>query len=142
MFCTRDPAECVGSRNVAAVDPTFGRMADLDDVNSAVNHQIAPRPDPTADDNWTLFPKAGDCEDYAVSKRHVLIGQGWPASSLRLAIGKTERGEGHLVLIARTDDGDVVLDNLTDEVKPWNKVDLHWISIQSSTDPKIWYALM
>ena len=29
-------------------------------------------------------------------------------------------GEGHAVLTVKTDRGDFVLDNLTDEIRPWN----------------------
>ncbi len=43
--------------------------------------------------------RRGNCHDYAVTKRHELIRQGWPAASLRLAVAYTPSGIGHLVVV-------------------------------------------
>ena len=53
----------------------------------------------------------GDCEDYALLKRHTLIRKGWPVGSLLLTVVRDEKGEGHAVLTARTKQGDFILDN-------------------------------
>jgi predicted transglutaminase-like cysteine proteinase len=47
---------------------------------------------------------------------------GWPQSVLRLAAVLTNGGHGHLVLVVRLPDGDVVLDNLSRN-RPWNALD-------------------
>jgi predicted transglutaminase-like cysteine proteinase len=51
----------------------------------------------------------------------------------------TASGVGHLVLLAATTKGDLVLDNLTDAIRPWQSADYHWLKIQSARDPKLWY---
>lgn len=43
----------------------------------------------------------GDCKSISVAMRNMLIAQGFPADSLLLATGKTERGEPHMVLLIR-----------------------------------------
>lgn len=138
VFCSKYQEECISSGDRAAVALSPARMEELAAVNSEVNAQIIARDDPL-EDTWTLFPRTGDCEDFVVSKRHELIARGWPASALRLAIGTTSTNEGHMVLVARTDQGDFVLDNRVDHVQRWRDADLSWKSIQSSTDPRIWY---
>jgi predicted transglutaminase-like cysteine proteinase len=109
-------------------------------VNREINHDIIPVND-SGNDTWSLAPREGDCEDYAITKRHALIARGWPASVLRLAVARTAWGEGHLVLVVRTDKGDLVLDNLTGAVRSWRKTGLHWEMIQASNDPRIWHKL-
>jgi predicted transglutaminase-like cysteine proteinase len=139
-FCVRVPGDCRNAGQAQAVAMTSGRWDDLQALNSTVNSEITPRKD-SGDDTWTLSPASGDCEDYAVTKRHMLIQRGWPSSALRLALGKTAAGEGHLVLVVRTTKGDVVLDNLSDDIPSWRETDLSWLSIQSSTDPRIWFRI-
>lgn len=87
------------------------------------------------------MPVSGDCEDYAITKRHKLIAQGWPIRSLRLAVARTAWGEGHAVLVVKTSDGDLVLDNLTSAIKPFQKSGLRFLKIQSEDNPRMWFAL-
>ncbi|MEJ1157531.1 transglutaminase-like cysteine peptidase [Prosthecomicrobium sp. N25] len=141
-FCLKIPTECRKPDGTSGpVDLTADRRAELVAVNEAVNRTIAPRHDrsgPGVIDQWTLAPRAGDCEDYAITKRSRLIERGWPASALRLAIGRTSAGEGHAVLVIRTASGDLVLDNRTDAILPWYATDIRWVSMQSSEDPRFW----
>jgi predicted transglutaminase-like cysteine proteinase len=60
----------------------------------------------------------GDCNDYAVTKRHMLLQRGLPAKALRLSAVRTGSGTGHLVLLAVTSKGELVLDKLTDAILP------------------------
>jgi len=140
MFCVNAPGECAASAGPDTVDLTYIRRRQLVAVNREVNRQIVPVND-SSDDTWSLAPKAGDCEDYAITKRHDLIARGWPAAALRLAVAYTAWGEGHLVLVVRTTKGDLVLDNLTGAVRHWNKAGLRWQMIQSSENPRVWYTL-
>lgn len=140
MFCTRSPSECEASDGPDTVELTPAKKRELIAVNRHVNNQITPEND-QSDDVWALAPQSGDCEDYAITKRHMLIQQGWPASSLRLAIAYTNWGEGHLVLVVRTSKGDMVLDNLTGAVRNWRKSGLRWQMIQASGNPRVWYHL-
>jgi hypothetical protein len=33
------------------------------------------------------------------------------------------------------------LDNLAEEIRPWQNTDYHWLKIQSATDSKFWYEI-
>jgi predicted transglutaminase-like cysteine proteinase len=91
-----------------------------------------------AGEQWLISPKAGDCNDYAVTKRHELMAKGWPARALLLAEVVTTWGEHHLVLVIRTRDGDLVADNLNANIRAWNKAPYQWVRVQSPADPKFW----
>ncbi|WP_244659419.1 transglutaminase-like cysteine peptidase [Bradyrhizobium guangdongense] len=139
-FCMNNVAECRADASARSLPPADAAMAMLRQVNMSVNQAIAPMRKPTDPiaANWTVAPAAGDCNDYAVTKRHQLIAMGWPQAALRLAVVRIDGGQGHLVLVARLSDGDVVLDNLSSSVRPWNALGYEWISMQSSTDPRFW----
>jgi predicted transglutaminase-like cysteine proteinase len=145
-FCARYRHECevrwvdFRMRNIKL---TRERLAELSGVNREVNLEIMPRRDgagPMAD-NWQIAPKAGDCEDYAVTKRHKLLARGWPSRSLLLAEVVIASGEHHLVLVGRTKDADFVLDNLSANVRPVAKTRYRWVRAQSPSNPKLWLTV-
>ena len=37
--------------------------------------------------------------------------------------------------------GDLVLDNLTDAIRPWQSTDYHWLKIQPASDARFWYEI-
>ncbi|MBC6982491.1 transglutaminase-like cysteine peptidase [Caulobacter sp. 17J80-11] len=130
-----------------ALDP--GVWSVLKAVNREINRKIHKASDKDAfgvEDWWAaplsqgLKPK-GDCEDYVLEKRRALIARGVPAASLSIALVRTSWGEPHAVLLASTDHGDYVLDNLSAEVKPWREVDYAWTARQSPTDLLTWVSL-
>jgi predicted transglutaminase-like cysteine proteinase len=88
-----------------------------------------------------VAPKTGDCNDYAVTKRHALLARGWAARSLLLAEVVTNWGEHHLVLVVRTRDADLVLDNLTPDIRNWSKTNYEWVRIQSPVNPQFWSSV-
>lgn len=138
-FCMNNTAQCETRPGVSGKTLT---LAELRSVNSSVNRAIDPRKKPTDPllAQWTVEASQGDCNDYAVTKRHRLIAAGWPSAKLRLAVVVTESGQGHLVLVASLPEGEVVLDNLSDAVKPWDKLGYDWVSIQTSDNPRFWAA--
>ncbi len=143
VFCSKHPGQCRSSGK-AVVTLTAAKMQELDQVNKGVNRQISPVNDTGKygwADTWSLAPKSGDCEDYALTKRDELVRKGWPSRALRLAVVKTSWGEGHAVLVVRTQDGDLVLDNRTPAIMPWHEADLTWLKIQSSADARRWHAI-
>lgn len=83
----------------------------------------------------------GDCEDFALEKRRLLIEHGVPAASLSIAIVRTRLGEEHAVLVVTTDAGDYVLDNLAYDVRPWRRAGYTWISRQGPGDDLGWVSL-
>lgn len=144
-FCMEMPSECVARKPGKAFVRSAKRLEQLDEVNRRINSAITPMTDIAhygIEDYWTI-PKdgKGDCEDYALLKRHILISMGWPTSALLMTVVRIENGEGHAVLTARTGSGDIILDNRTDELKPWYATQYSYKMIQSSNDPKIWRDL-
>jgi predicted transglutaminase-like cysteine proteinase len=91
-----------------------------------------------AGEEWIINPDRGDCNDYAVSKRHELLRRGWPARALLLSEVVINSGEHHLVLLVRTRSGDVVLDNLTPQIKPWLQAPYRWVRVQSPSYNGLW----
>jgi predicted transglutaminase-like cysteine proteinase len=41
---------------------------------------------------WSIAPDIGDCNDYAVTKRHKLVARGLPSNALRLSVVRTASG--------------------------------------------------
>jgi predicted transglutaminase-like cysteine proteinase len=140
-FCVDYPGECPAAVGAARIELTRGRMAELSRINRSVNAAIEPMPDTSAFRYWRLNVASGDCNSFAVQKRHDLIQHGWPAAALALTVAKTISGEGHLVVTVRTDQGDLVLDNLRSTVVSWQKTGYHWIMRQSERDPQYWVEL-
>lgn len=143
-FCIRNPGECErrGSQ-MEEISFTAERQAVLARVNSSVNHAIRPRhmDEIPANEKWLIAPAYGDCNDYAVTKRHELLGLGWPAHSLLLAEVVTTWGEHHLVLVVRTKQGDYVADSLVPAIRPWSATDYEWVRVQSPENPKFWASV-
>lgn len=141
-FCLRYPTECKpNSGERERIDANAETMGLLRRVNHSVNISIVPRTKSygrNLDDSWTIAPASGDCNDYAVTKRRELIENGLPPSALRLSATKTASGVGHLVLIVSTTKADIVLDNLSENIRPWQQTDYQWLKIQSATDPHFW----
>jgi predicted transglutaminase-like cysteine proteinase len=144
-FCLRYPSDCKS-------DPAENERVDLNAetsellkrVNHNVNTSILPTAKsygPNLGDGWTIGPDMGDCNDYAVTKRHEFLENGLPSKALRLSVVKTAWGVGHLVLVVSTTRGEMVLDNLTEVIRPWQNTDYHWLKIQSASDAKFWYEV-
>lgn len=144
-FCDANARECVNDdREDTRIDATPARLSELDSVNRSVNRAIKPLTDMElygVTEYWTIPTTAGDCEDYALLKRRMLIERGWSISALLMTVVRDERGEGHAVLTARTAQGDYILDNKTDEVKIWYKTPYEFVMRQSYLNPKVWVAL-
>jgi predicted transglutaminase-like cysteine proteinase len=141
VFCLRYPGDCEQSGSSMPFADTPARHAQLDFVNRHVNASIAPQPDrATLDDKWLVAPPEGNCHDYAVTKRHDLLQKGWPSSSLLLAEVTLKTGEHHLILVAYTEGGEFILDNLDPDVVSLaqTKSGYYWNRIQSANDPKHW----
>jgi len=139
-FCATSPSECSDGAGPSTVELTPSMLALLKRVNSRVNAAIEPYM-PDGLETWVVNPDRGNCHDYAVTKRHDLIRAGWPSASLRLAVVYTRAGEGHLVLLVRTTEGDLVLDNLTSSIVPWNKSGLRFVSVEAGDKPRVWYSM-
>lgn len=145
-FCARQPAECP-STMTAPQDLALSRKAwrDLVQINNRVNETIKPLTDLQ---HWGVVERwsypddgYGDCEDYALLKRRMLIEAGWPREALLLTLVRGADGEGHAVLTVTTDKGDYVLDNQNENVVPWAETGYRFVKRQSQSDPNVWVSI-
>jgi predicted transglutaminase-like cysteine proteinase len=145
-LCARQPDECAGA-TMALRDfvLTPKRWNDLVRVNKRVNETIKPLTDL---DHWGVvelwsYPDDGygDCEDYVLLKRRMLIQSGWPRDVLLVTIVRDKRDEGHAVLTVTTDNGDYVLDNQNEHILLWWKTGYRFVKRQSRSDPNVWVSL-
>ncbi len=145
QFCESFPAECRDSaREPQRISASPDRLADLDDVNRAINAAIQPATDMEiwgVSEYWTLPVTRGDCEDYALLKRKMLIARGWPSGALLMTVVRDEKGEGHAVLTVRTQQGDFILDNKVDEIRIWHKTPYEFVMRQSYVNNRVWLSL-
>lgn len=145
-FCQRYAGECDDAADEPAeIEGTPAAFRKIEAVNRQTNRRVEPVSDTEhagTPESWD-YPEdgKGDCEDYALSKRRQLMQAGFPRSALLIAIVKDEHGDGHSVLMVRTSRGDYVLDNLTDEVKPWSKTAYRFVKRQSQENPNVWVAI-
>ena len=132
------------SAKPGGVPLTPERMAELQQVNTHVNATIVEVSDMEQygrEDVWTLPTSGrGDCEDFALLKRKLLIQRGWPASALSISLGMTAQGEAHAVLTVATSQGDYVLDNLRSAVLPAGSTGITFHARQSGAKPGRWVS--
>ncbi|WP_026597025.1 transglutaminase-like cysteine peptidase [Methylobacterium sp. 77] len=150
-FCAKYPAECAVDTSQPAfitLNPAIWRT--LTSVNRRVNSRIHPITDMAhwgVVDRWD-FPDDGfgDCEDFQLLKRRMLVERGLPRRALRMTVVIDDIGEGHAVLMVRTDKGDLILDNKTSAilsaprtgytyVKREGQDSMAWVSLNGVASP-------
>lgn len=145
QFCKSNPEECrTKTRGDVRVELTQKNWNDLLQVNYDANVQIAPVTDAElygVEELWTYSTTLGDCEDYVLVKRRALMSKGWPPASLLITVVRQKNGEGHAVLTVRTDRGDLVLDNLENDVKLWHQTDYTFLKRQSKNHTGKWETI-
>jgi predicted transglutaminase-like cysteine proteinase len=146
IFCMNYPRECAPRKIVfrgGGIKMTPDRWQEIASINTDVNRAIRPQTNlgGLATEKWVVAPAAGDCHDYAVTKRHELLAKGWPAHALLLAEVVTSWGEHHLVLVVRSQQGDFVADNLTADVRPLSRTSYAWVRMQNPSNPMLWAAV-
>ncbi len=147
-FCDRQPQEC-NQPVLQAVDVnlTSETWQILNRINRHVNHTIEPLSNlahwGTMLDHWD-YPTdgKGDCKIYALYKRKLLMEAGVPRQALLMTIVRDLNGEGHAILTVKTNKGEFTLDNLTDEIRPWDATGYHFLKRQSQENPNVWVAVV
>jgi predicted transglutaminase-like cysteine proteinase len=138
QFCQRKPAECaVRTRPAAAPRVTDFGWDVVREVNTSVNHAIEPHTDREmygVEEVWSYPELKGDCEDYVLLKRHLLMERGFDPNDLLITVVRKRDGEGHAVLTLRTAEGDFILDNLDDRVRLWTETPYYYLKRQASFD--------
>ena len=145
-FCAENPGECrSGPSEPRDIVMTQAAWRDLLRVNRWVNETVKPLTDM---DHWGVVEKwslptdgYGDCEDYVLFKRKLLIDAGWPREALLITVVRDRQGEGHAVLTVKTDKGEFILDNQSQDILLWSETGYHFVKRQSQTDPNLWIAL-
>jgi predicted transglutaminase-like cysteine proteinase len=146
-FCGRRPEECnvqrLGALDVRLTDQAW---AVLDRINRTVNSAIEPISNfdhwGTMLDHWDYpVDGKGDCKIYALYKRKLLLDEGFPRQALLMTIVRDLEGEGHTILTVKTDHGEFVLDNLSDEIRPWSATGYRFVKRQSQEDPNLWVSI-
>jgi len=145
-FCIEYKPEC-DSKPAAARDVVLSAKAwsDLNKVNLWVNETVKPMTDM---EHWGVVERwnypddgYGDCEDYVLLKRRMLMRAGWPREALLITVVRDKKGDGHAVLTVKTNRGEFILDNEVNEVLAWNKTGYRFVKRQSQTDPNLWVML-
>ena len=145
-FCNRYAGECDGPE-LEVVDIKLSPVAlkSIEQVNRSVNTSVQAVTDM---DHWGVIDRwdyptdgKGDCEDYVLMKRKILMDRGFPRQALLVTVVKDHGGEGHAVLTVKTNKGDFALDNLTDRVLRWDETGYRYIKRQSQQDPNRWVSL-
>jgi predicted transglutaminase-like cysteine proteinase len=145
-FCAEYAPECDTAPSVPH-DVVLSTRAwtELKRINIAVNTKIKPMTDM---DHWGVVERwnypddgYGDCEDYALEKRRVLMQAGWPREALLMTVVRDHNGNGHAVLTVKTDRGEYILDNQTNDISLWSDTGYRFVKRQSQSDPNIWVSL-
>lgn len=146
QFCKAHRADCARTARPEAValltQPLWEQLLD---VNNAINAAVTPETDQQqyqVSEFWTYPDRAGDCEDFALAKRKALIAEGWNPSVLLIAVVRQQNGEGHAVLMVRTDRGDLVLDNQDGRILLWNETPYRYLKRQAQADAAQWVDLL
>ena len=143
-FCKTHGVDCrpnAGPQIEALTDRNWQQLVA---VNDAVNSAVSPITDQdlyNVTELWTYPAGRGDCEDFALEKRRQLIANGWSPGALMMTVVRQANGEGHAVLMVRTDRGDLVLDNQDGRVLVWNDTPYEFVKRQSQTDPRKWVGI-
>ena len=144
-FCHRAPGECAVDPDeplTLTLTPKIWRV--IVATNRAVNATIKPITDQEhwgVGDRWDIPEDGyGDCEDAQLLKRKLLVKVGLPRRALRMTVVIDDKGEGHAVLMVRTDRGDFILDNKQTSVLPWNLTEYRFVK-RESDDGRSWVSL-
>jgi predicted transglutaminase-like cysteine proteinase len=145
-FCVEYKPDCAtGPTAPRDVVLTAKAWTDLVKVNNWVNDNIQPITDL---EHWGVVERwnypddgKGDCEDYVLLKRRMLMQAGWPREALLITVVRDKKGDGHAVLTVKTNRGEFILDNQESQILAWNKTGYKFVKRQSQSDPNTWVAL-
>lgn len=145
-FCIEYKPECNTKPSVPRdVVLTNRAWVDLTKVNLWVNEAVKPMTDM---DHWGVIERwnypddgYGDCEDYVLLKRRLLMKAGWPREALLITVVRDKKGDGHAVLTVKTNRGEYILDNQINQILAWTETGYRFIKRQSQSDPNVWVTI-
>ena len=145
LFCKRGAEECqTTGGKFERVTLTNDAWNEINQVNQFVNSAIKPASDLDTyqtTEYWAYPTTLGDCEDYVLLKKKLLVQLGFNADELLITVLLDEHGEGHAVLSILTKSADLILDNRRDEVLSVNQTNYKFLKRQSQLDPNQWVSL-
>ncbi len=111
-------------------------------INLRVNRRIRAVSDQNqygTKEYWTLpMQGSGDCEDFALQKKFELMQNGLDPTKLLIATVLDTNRSGHAVLVYRSSEGDLILDNVTNRIKSWKETRYLFLRIQDPNHPDRW----
>ncbi|WP_082643761.1 transglutaminase-like cysteine peptidase [Ruegeria denitrificans] len=114
----------------------------VETINTRVNRKIRAVSDQSqygTNEYWTLPTQgSGDCEDFALQKKFELMQNGLDPTKLLIATVLDTNRSGHAVLVYRSSEGDLVLDNVTNRIKSWKETKYLFLRIQDPIHPDRW----
>ena len=144
-FCQTYQSECQPtSLDNGPMKLTEERWKTMLDVNYTVNTTITPMTDMEiygVEERWAYPTTVGDCEDFVLLKRKMLMNKGFSASNLLITVVLQPNGDGHAVLTVRTDRGDFILDNMRNKVLLWSDTEYTYLKRQSTEHSGRWVKL-
>ena len=146
-FCGRHAEECnVDELPAAEIQLNSKANHDLSRINQQVNAFIQPVTNlehwGTMLDHWD-YPTdgKGDCKIYALYKRKLLMDMGYPRQALLMTVVRDLQGNGHAILTVKTSKGDLILDNLNEDIRVWSETGYTFVKRQSQENPNLWLSL-
>jgi predicted transglutaminase-like cysteine proteinase len=131
-----------GATTIALTAKRYDRIVE---INSLVNSTIRARTDL---DHWGVLDRwdlaedgTGDCEDYQLLKRKMLVQAGFPRRAMSMAVVLDFEGNGHAVLILHTTKGDIILDNLYQAPIGWRESGYLFVK-REGRDGREWLDLL
>lgn len=144
-YCQTNRADCrIRARSKKPMALTRERWSEMVEINAYANATVTPVTDMEyfgVPEIWSMPEAYGDCEDYALLKRRMLMEKGWAASMLLVTVVRQPNGDGHAVLTVRTDRGDFILDNLNERILPWNKTEYRYLKRQAAAHSGKWEGI-
>ena len=143
-LCKKYSWVCTDTQEVAFTEKQLFQLARQ--VNINVNKRVRKIEDlaqyGTAE-YWTLpTARGGDCEDIVLLKKKLLVEGGISSSRLLMATVLDRRMNSHAVLVLRTASGDHILDNLNNQIIPWNRTGYTFLKMQDPASLNNWNSVL
>lgn len=143
QLCRRYSWACSSKVSVTILSQQEMRI--IKRINSQVNattRSITDQSQYQTEERWALpTSRGGDCEDLALLKKRDLIRAGINPRRLLIATVLDTQRNSHAVLIYRSADGDLVLDNLTNQIRLWSATRYLFLRMQNPQNPSSWVGI-
>jgi predicted transglutaminase-like cysteine proteinase len=145
QFCQRYADQCQSNGgDTGPLQLTEARWKAILQINYKVNSSIEPETDQEiygVEEKWAIPTSVGDCEDYALLKRKLLMAKGISPANLLITVVLQPNGDGHAILTVRTDRGDFILDNMRNKVLLWSDTEYTYLKRQSVKNSGQWVKI-